>query len=475
MIGARRRSREAGGASGREASGPVGRETGRDASRDDDGGGPPIAIAAARRRPGARRYFASTAKQTTPPPRYTDATLLGAMESAGKAIDDEALRQAMKDCGLGTPATRAAIIETLLRRTYIERARQNLVPTVGIALIDALPVASLASPELTGSWEARLARIARGDDSRAAFMTDIARYVTDIIDAIRGAAPPDAPPLPPVGGCPRCGGEVSADRRAYACGAGCGFAMPNRVAGRAIGAPLAGVLLARGRSQVLRGFRSKAGKRFSAVLVLEPDGKLRFDFGQGNRHSASHDNAAPRTSDAPSRDAPSRDASSRNASSRDASSRDTSARKRSRGREAKGIATKGIATKGIATKGIATKGIATKGIATKGIATKGIATEGIATTNDAGVLTCPKCRQGTLIAGSRGWGCSRWREGCPFVVWFETSGKRVTAAQLRDLVTRGKTRQGHVRRRWQCGRRTPRARPRCTRRQCASRAGLRRR
>ncbi|HEY0482884.1 MAG TPA: DNA topoisomerase, partial [Kofleriaceae bacterium] len=139
--------------------------------------------------------FAALAKQTTPPRRFTEATLLGAMESAGKTIDDEALRLAMKDTGLGTPATRAAIIETLLTRDYIVRARQDLVPTPrGIALIDALPVASLASPELTGSWEARLARIARGQDSRAAFMADIARYVTETVDAIRRAAPPAAPP-----------------------------------------------------------------------------------------------------------------------------------------------------------------------------------------------------------------------------------------------------------------------------------------
>src|SRR5262249_45377238 len=138
--------------------------------------------------------FASVAKQTAPPPRYTEATLLGAMESAGKAIDDEALRLAMKDCGLGTPATRAAIIETLLKRDYIARSKLQLAPTaLGISLIEALPVASLASPELTGSWEARLARIARGEDSRAAFMADISRYVADTVDAIRGSSPPPPP------------------------------------------------------------------------------------------------------------------------------------------------------------------------------------------------------------------------------------------------------------------------------------------
>ena len=114
--------------------------------------------------------FASVAKQTTPPPRYTEATLLGAMEAAGKAIDDEALRAAMKDTGLGTPATRAAIIETLLRRAYVAREHKWLVPTpTGIGLIATIPVASLASPELTGGWEARLAAIARGQELARGF------------------------------------------------------------------------------------------------------------------------------------------------------------------------------------------------------------------------------------------------------------------------------------------------------------------
>ncbi|HEY4181820.1 MAG TPA: DNA topoisomerase 3 [Kofleriaceae bacterium] len=144
--------------------------------------------------------FAPVAKQTKPPPRFSEATLLGAMETAGKRITDEALREAMKDTGLGTPATRASIIETLLRRDFIARDRKDLIATeLGIALITSLPVASLASPELTGNWEARLAAVARGEDSRAAFMGDIARFVIDLIDAVRGSLPPGmaSAPLPP--------------------------------------------------------------------------------------------------------------------------------------------------------------------------------------------------------------------------------------------------------------------------------------
>ena len=134
--------------------------------------------------------FATVAKKTKPPARHTEATLLSAMENAGKLVEDEELRAAMKDSGLGTPATRAAIIETLLKRSFVVREGKHLVPTpMGMGLIDALPVSSLASPELTGNWEARLARIARGQETRTAFMADIARYVKEVVDAVRVAEP----------------------------------------------------------------------------------------------------------------------------------------------------------------------------------------------------------------------------------------------------------------------------------------------
>jgi DNA topoisomerase-3 len=142
--------------------------------------------------------FATVAKKTKPPSRHNEATLLAAMENAGKLVEDEELRAAMKDSGLGTPATRAAIIETLLKRGFVVREGKQLVPTpMGIGLIDALPVHSLYSPELTGAWEARLARIARGQEQRATFMGDIVRYVKEVVDAIRAAAPMAEVPLSP--------------------------------------------------------------------------------------------------------------------------------------------------------------------------------------------------------------------------------------------------------------------------------------
>jgi DNA topoisomerase III len=191
----------------------------------------------------------------------------------------------MRDTGLGTPATRAATIETLVRRNFIDRQGKQIVPTsTGIALIEGLPVASLASPELTGSWEARLARIARGQETRAAFMSDIARYVGEVVEAIRSS---------PVG--------------------------------RAAAAP--------------------------ASRPPAPTKEVRTPAPLADRPKAPATPAAPTA------------------------------------------------------------------------------------------LTCPRCKQGQLMAGKRGWGCSRWREGCSFVIWFESAGKRLTDAQLRDLVTKGKTRK----------------------------------
>jgi DNA topoisomerase-3 len=227
--------------------------------------------------------FESASKQTRPPPRHTEATLLGAMEYAGRDIEDETLRAAMRDTGLGTPATRAATIETLLKRRYLARDGKQLLPTeMGIALVHALPVTtSLASPELTGAWEARLARVARGQEKRDAFMADIARYVGDTVAAIRGSK--------------------------------VGVATSSRPAPPS----------------------SSPSSRPPAA-------------------------SSPRVAKAPAK------------------------------------------------------------------------------------LACPRCRQGELIAGKRGWGCSRWREGCPFVVWFEVADRRITEAELRDLVGKGKTR----RRKW---------------------------
>jgi DNA topoisomerase-3 len=272
--------------------------------------------------------FETLAKKTKPPARHSEATLLSAMENAGKTIgrpeagsagpsssrdgmedlrgfsetlDDEELRAAMKDSGLGTPATRAATIETLLKRGFVAREGRHLAATpVGIALIDGLPVPSLASPELTGTWEARLARMARGEDKRDTFMADIGRYVHEVVDAIRAASPMRAVPPP----------AASASK---------------------------------GKKWV-RGRGAGRGRRSAAV----------------KGHSPAVDTTRP--APASKADAPQADS--------------------------------------------------------------------------VGDLLCPRCRIGHLMTGKRGWGCSRWREGCDFVVWFEESGVRRSEADLRALVSK---------------------------------------
>jgi len=225
--------------------------------------------------------YAKVDKKTEPPPRFTEGTLLAAMESAGKEIGDEELRLAMKEHGLGTPATRAQTIETLLARGYLRREGKILIATeLGVDLIDKLPVESLASAELTGRWEARLARIARGEDSRPAFMRDIATYVTEVVAAIRAAPAPAAAAAPaePIGACPCCRGAVVEKFKYFACGA-CDFKLWKRIAGKAISPALAGLLLRARRTRILPGFRSKAGKRFAAALILDETGAARLDFG----------------------------------------------------------------------------------------------------------------------------------------------------------------------------------------------------
>ena len=231
-------------------------------------------------------------KQTRPPPRYTEATLLSAMETAGKRIDDEELREAMKDSGLGTPATRAETIEVLIRREYIERAGKELQPTPkGLQVITMLEEHPLTSPELTGDWEKRLADIEHGGGDRKDFIKGIVDLTTQTVEQIAAL---DKEKLRPerveLGPCPRCGAEtgeiIKENSRAYGCTSwksreepGCGYVIWKRVAGRTITPEIARQLIEKGRTdEVISGFRSRAGKPFRARLVLNEEGKVEFDF-----------------------------------------------------------------------------------------------------------------------------------------------------------------------------------------------------
>jgi DNA topoisomerase-3 len=157
------------------------------------------------------RELLPKAGKTTPPKRMSEADLLGAMQSAGKELGDEELKGAMKDCGLGTPATRANMIETLLKRSYIERKRNILQPTAkGIELIQSIQAETLKSPQMTGEWEARLERIRRGEAHRDEFMHSIRTFVTELVDRIKQQAPQGIRRVfgPAVGTCAKCGANL---------------------------------------------------------------------------------------------------------------------------------------------------------------------------------------------------------------------------------------------------------------------------
>jgi len=223
-------------------------------------------------------------KETKPPPRYTEAALLQAMETSGKLLEDEELQEAMKDRGIGTPATRAAIIERLIDVGYVERQRRTLHPTPkGLELIAAIPTRDLVSASLTGLWEAKLREVERGTLAREAFMADIKTFVEVVVSDI---ARMDTEGLAgrmrrTVGPCPKCGAEVVEGRKAYSCSRwkekGCDFYVWKVIAGRPIRPAEVEKLLKEGRTYLLRGFRSRAGRRFPAYLTLD-SGRVKFEF-----------------------------------------------------------------------------------------------------------------------------------------------------------------------------------------------------
>jgi DNA topoisomerase III len=245
----------------------------------------------------------SEAKETKPPPRYTEATLLSAMETAGKLVDDEELREAMKERGLGTPATRAEIIETLIRREYVERVSKDLQPTPkGLQVVTMLETNAVTSPELTGDWEKQLRDIEHGSGDRGAFMNGIADFTKATVEEIANL---DKEKLRPeraeLGLCPRCGAEtgeiIRENAKAYGCTSwksrdepGCGFVIWKRVAGRTLTPEVARQLLEEGRTrEVLSGFRSRAGKPFRARLVMDREsGKVEFEFPVSRKRQAEH-------------------------------------------------------------------------------------------------------------------------------------------------------------------------------------------
>jgi DNA topoisomerase-3 len=234
----------------------------------------------------------SLAKETKPPRRYSDASLLGAMETAGKLVDDEALREAMKDSGIGTPATRAAIIERLIDVGYVERDGRALVATEkGLNVIRLLGEHALTSPDLTGRWEQRLGQIERGEDSREQFMRDIAGFAKETIEVLDETLKDVRIPRANLGPCPVCGHDIVENRKGYSCWAredpGCGFVIWKSKAGKTLPLAIARELIAKGRTErPVTGFRGRSGRSFRARLALmqTPEGKWRVEFDEPWAH-----------------------------------------------------------------------------------------------------------------------------------------------------------------------------------------------
>jgi DNA topoisomerase-3 len=265
---------------------------------EDDSGGDQLLPRLALGEDVETRRVESLRKETQPPRRFTEASLLGAMETAGKDIEDVELREAMKGSGIGTPATRASIIERLIAVGYIEREGRALHATEkGVQVIRLLGEHALTSAELTGQWERRLELIAQGEESRGSFMKDIAsftRQTVERLDGFKGVRIERAN----LGPCPVCGRDVTENRKGYSCWSkedpGCGFTVWKKKAGKNLPASVVKELMeslgqsikrgdepATGRTaKPVTGFKGRSGRSFRAKLKINrtAEGKWRVEF-----------------------------------------------------------------------------------------------------------------------------------------------------------------------------------------------------
>jgi DNA topoisomerase-3 len=225
-------------------------------------------------------------RETKPPRRYSDASLLAAMETAGKLVDEEELREALKDSGIGTPATRAAIIERLIDVGYIERDGRSLVCTEkGLNVVRLLGQHPLTSPGLTGDWEHRLTKIEHGEEARQTFMAAIAKFAADTVGELDAKLKDVRIPRANLGPCPVCGHDILENRKGYSCWSredpGCGFVIWKSKAGKQLPAAVARELIAKGRTEKpVTGFKGRSGRSFRAKLALmqTDEGRWRVEF-----------------------------------------------------------------------------------------------------------------------------------------------------------------------------------------------------
>jgi DNA topoisomerase-3 len=234
---------------------------------------------------------------TKPPARYTEATLLGAMESAGKLIEDDELRDAMSERGLGTPATRAATIEGLITEEYLLRNGRELQATAKaislVQLLDGLGVSELTKPEMTGDWEFQLKKMERGQLPRDQFMGEIRRFTEEIVTKAKlydkDTIPGDFGVL--TTRCPKCGGEIHEKFREFKCQT-CDFAVRKVLSSRMFEPAEVETLIRDKQIGPLQGFRSMKGFPFAALIKLSPENEVKFDFGEDKKDEDGKD-AAP--------------------------------------------------------------------------------------------------------------------------------------------------------------------------------------
>ncbi|MDE2600633.1 MAG: topoisomerase C-terminal repeat-containing protein, partial [Rhodocyclaceae bacterium] len=228
------------------------------------------------------------ANQTKPPARYSEATLLSAMEGAGKLVEDDELREAMSERGLGTPATRAATIEGLITEEYIHRNGRELQPTAKafslLFALDKLGIEEIRSPELTGEWEYKLKQMEAGKLKRDEFMQHIADTTQEMVSRIKEGEIPEEAFATIEAPCPKCGGVIQENYKKFQCKS-CDYSLWKVVAGRQYETEEIEELLTKGVVGPLQGFRSKMGRAFAAIIKLNADKMPEFDFGQNDEGS----------------------------------------------------------------------------------------------------------------------------------------------------------------------------------------------
>jgi DNA topoisomerase-3 len=234
-------------------------------------------------------------RKTRPKPLYTEATLLTAMETAGKQVTDEKAREAMMESGLGTPATRASIIETLLKRGYIERSGKSLIPTGrGLALYESIRNLRIADVELTAGWEKSLAAIEKGEMKPETFMQAIAIYTRQITEEVLSLdlKQPRGEVIP----CPRCGdGRMTIRHRIARCdNERCGLALWRRFLNKELTERHMRQLLQSGKTRLIKGFQGKAGKTFDARLAFDQNFNLTFLFPEKKEGASDRGTSRPK-------------------------------------------------------------------------------------------------------------------------------------------------------------------------------------